>query len=267
MDQQKILDMLQTMAEANALIDVVWLYGSQVKGNADENSDYDVAIACDQREVAKWAYYADDLAEQWTKKMQEQVSIVDINQAPTPLAYSIINDGKILYCRDPLRLHTEQMRVWSLWEAFRYEYRHKTENNYEPYVLALTEQVEQYLSGLNELSDLALQRPLTFNERSATERSLQVIIEAAIECSKHYLKSKNYPVPSEARASIERVYERLAISHPGLNDMRGAIGMRNAIIHDYLNLDWEKINDILKQKKYHLVNHYINKVTKRLVEE
>lgn len=123
MDQQKILDMLQTMAEANALIDVVWLYGSQVKGNADENSDYDVAIACDQREVAKWAYYADDLAEQWTKKTQEQVSIVDINQAPTPLAYSIINDGKILYCRDPLRLHTEQMRVWSLWEAFRYEHR------------------------------------------------------------------------------------------------------------------------------------------------
>jgi uncharacterized protein len=111
------------MAEANTLIDVVWLYGSQVKGNADENSDYDVAIAFDQKGVAKWAYYADDLAEQWTRKTQEQVSIVDINQAPTPLAYSIINDGKVLYCRDPLRLHTEQMRVWSLWEAFRHEHR------------------------------------------------------------------------------------------------------------------------------------------------
>ena len=56
----------------------------------------------------------------------------------------------------------------------------KISNNFEPYILAITEQVEQYLSGLNELSDLANNRPLTFNERSATERSLQVIVETAI---------------------------------------------------------------------------------------
>lgn len=140
----------------------------------------------------------------------------------------------------------------------------ETESNYEPYILALTEQVEQHLAGLGGLSDLVAQRPLTFNERSASERSLQVIVEAAIGCSKHYLKSQNKPVPSEARASIERTYERLAITHPDINDMRGAIGMRNAIIHDYLNLDWEKIQPILKQKKYHLINDYLRTVTKAL---
>ncbi len=82
------------------------------------------------------------------------------------------------------------------------------ENNidFEPYVLAITEQVEQHISGLGELSDILIRKPLTFNERSAAERSLQVIVEAAIGCSKHYLKSKHKPVPAEARASIERVY-------------------------------------------------------------
>ena len=82
----------------------------------------------------------------------------------------------------------------------------ETERNYEPYILAITEQVEQHLAGLDELSDLAAHRPLTFNERSASERSLQVIVEAAIGCSKHYLKSQNKPVPSEARASIESAF-------------------------------------------------------------
>lgn len=141
-----------------------------------------------------------------------------------------------------------------------------TENNYEPYVLAITEQLEQYLVGLDELSDIAIKRPLTFNERSAAERSLQVVVEAAIGCSKHYLKAHALPVPSEARAAIERVYERLAITYPEIQEMRGAIGMRNAIIHDYLNLDWNKINDVLKQKKYHRIYQYINVVTDQLIK-
>ena len=138
---------------------------------------------------------------------------------------------------------------------------------YEAYVYAINEQTAQHLNGLDELSQLANARPLTFNERSATERSLQVIIEAAIGCSKHYLKSQNKPVPAEARAAIERVYERLAITQPELAVMRGAIGMRNAIIHDYLNLDWQRIEPILKQTKYQLINTYIQLLTKQLLAE
>ncbi|MBR7887557.1 DUF86 domain-containing protein [Marinomonas sp. A79] len=140
-----------------------------------------------------------------------------------------------------------------------------TDSPYEPYVFALIEQIEQHLCGLDELSDLALKRPLTFNERSASERSLQVIVETAIGCSKHYLKAQNKPVPAEARASIERVYERLAITKPDIVDMRGAVGMRNAIIHDYLNLDWSLIQVVLKQKKYHLIHDYVRTVTTALL--
>ena len=141
---------------------------------------------------------------------------------------------------------------------------HENSHSFESYVYAIFEQVEQHISGLNELSDISVQRPLTFNQKSAVERSLQVIVEAAIGCSKHFLKSKNKPVPAEARASIERVYEILSISNPGISDMRGAIGMRNAIIHDYLNLDWKKIESVLNEKKYHLVKKYIDIVSAEL---
>lgn len=143
----------------------------------------------------------------------------------------------------------------------------KTGLEFEPYVMALTEQVEQYLSGLDELSDFLKQRDLIFNERSAAERSLQVISGAAISCSKHYLNSRGKPVPSEARASIERVYESLMLSEPDINDIRGSIGMRNAIIHDYLNLDWGKLEVVLRNKKYHRVSDYIRKVTSELLSK
>ncbi|PCJ50945.1 MAG: hypothetical protein COA74_00285 [Gammaproteobacteria bacterium] len=139
-------------------------------------------------------------------------------------------------------------------------------NNYEPYVLALLEQLEQHISGLDELTDCILTRPLTFNERSAAERSLQVIVESAIGCSKHYLKAINKPVPSEARATIERLYEILALTSTDINDMRGAVGMRNAIIHDYLNLDWKKLEKILRTRKYKQVENYSKTILEKLLK-
>lgn len=142
-----------------------------------------------------------------------------------------------------------------------------TEHNqsYQPYVFAITEQVAQHISALNELSDLINQRGLSFNERSAVERSLQVVVEAIIGCSKHYLKSLGKPIPAEARATIQRAYELLAIASPDIKDLIGAIGMRNAIIHDYLNLDWNKLEVVLKSKKYQLLEQYQRLVCNKLL--
>ena len=56
---------------------------------------------------------------------------------------------------------------------------------------------------------------LTFNERSATERSIQVLVGAEIGCSKHYLKGQKKPVPSESLGSRERIFESLSIAGPG----------------------------------------------------
>ncbi len=136
--------------------------------------------------------------------------------------------------------------------------------SYEPYVVAIKEQIEQHVDSLNQLSERLHQANLSFIERSAAERNLQVLIESALGCSKHYLKMNNKPVPAEARACIERVYEIAKFDNPAINEMRGAIGMRNAIIHDYLNLDWSKLELVIKEKNYLAVVRYIDEVLERL---
>ena len=128
---------------------------------------------------------------------------------------------------------------------------------YEAYVYALREQVAQHLSGLDELSGVLSSRPLSFNERNAVERGLQVLVEMAVSCSKHVLKARQLPVPAEARAALERIYEQLSLTEPPLAVMRGAIGMRNAIINDYLNLDWQRLEVVLEERKYHQVARYV----------
>ncbi|MDN3639997.1 DUF86 domain-containing protein [Simiduia curdlanivorans] len=136
--------------------------------------------------------------------------------------------------------------------------------NYDAYALAISEQVTQHIAALDELQLKAQTRPLDFIERNSVERSLQVIVEAAIVCAKHFLKSRKKPVPAEARAAIERVYEMLALTEPAVQEMRGAIGMRNAIIHDYLNLDWAYIDKVLLGRKYLNVRAFVKVILKQL---
>ena len=140
-----------------------------------------------------------------------------------------------------------------------------TERQYEAYVYSVREQMEQHLAALDELSLKQSKRPLTFIDRNSVERSLQIVTEIAIGCSKHYLKSRNRPVPSEARAAIERVYEMTGLTEPEIGIMRGAIGMRNAIVHDYLNLDWARIDPVLAERKYHKVAEYATVISKELL--
>jgi len=138
-------------------------------------------------------------------------------------------------------------------------------DEYKAYAYALREQVEQHNDSLNKLSEICTQRPLTFSEQCAAERNIQVLVEAAIGCSKHYLKLHKNPVPSESKMTIERVYALLAIIEPAKEAITAAVGMRNVIIHDYLNIDWKFIEPVIRDKDYLSVVHYVQLVTGRLL--
>ncbi len=116
-DRQDIINTLQKLGST----DVVWLYGSRAAGKHTIDSDYDLAIALPsnaanrQQLIEEWRY-------QLSSQLKHTISIVDINKIPTPLAQNIINDGKILLCNNGLRLRSEEQRIWSLWEEYKYEY-------------------------------------------------------------------------------------------------------------------------------------------------
>ena len=126
-NQLNIISLIEALAAESPVIEVVWLYGSRAKGNANEKSDYDLAIAYSKfnDKLASSGYYGDDLAYKWSQKTSVEISIIDINHIPVPLAFSVISEGKVIFCRNDLRLHSEESRIWSMWEAYRYEYARK----------------------------------------------------------------------------------------------------------------------------------------------
>lgn len=106
-------------------VEVLWLYGSRARGLATRSSDYDLAVAFSE------AYQAEDrharveeLRYRWSQRFPEQeISLVDVTLAPVPLAYNIISDGYVLFCRNDFRLHSEEHRIWSLWSEYQSEHK------------------------------------------------------------------------------------------------------------------------------------------------
>ncbi|MHA7816597.1 MAG: type VII toxin-antitoxin system MntA family adenylyltransferase antitoxin [Pseudohaliea sp.] len=114
---------LARLASGVEAIEVLWLYGSRARGDAEPASDYDLAAALTGQppDAARW------LALEMFEREAEQalgasVSCIDINRAPVPLAANVIHEGWVLFCRSDLRLRAEEQRVWSLWEAYKGEH-------------------------------------------------------------------------------------------------------------------------------------------------
>lgn len=120
--------------------------------------------------------------------------------------------------------------------------------NYDAYRTALLEQVNVHANLLDQLRDMPL--PLSQIEKTAAERSLQLLAEAAIGCSKQLNRQQNLPDRAEAFQHVEQSVLFCKMPGAWLPQLKGAIGMRNAIVHDYLNLDWELIGDVIRRRKY-----------------
>ncbi|MCG5502124.1 type VII toxin-antitoxin system MntA family adenylyltransferase antitoxin [Ectothiorhodospira lacustris] len=115
------LERLTEMASADREIAVLWLYGSRAKNTATETSDYDLAVAfrTPEKRPLERRLRPELLAQQWRHQLdlaEDMLSVVDINQAPIPLAMVIIRTGRVLQGNDPLRLAREENRISSMWE-------------------------------------------------------------------------------------------------------------------------------------------------------
>lgn len=127
----------------------------------------------------------------------------------------------------------------------------------EAYIMSMRDHVQVQLDNLNELSDIAAQQPLRKFDRLATERSLQILVEAAIGVAKHCCKKAGKNISGDAYSNLLNAHDLLNSQIPHAM-LKGALGMRNAIVHDYLNLDWTRIEAVLVNKHYQIIGEFIS---------
>jgi len=118
------------------------------------------------------------------------------------------------------------------------------------YVDAIQQHVNESVEDLDSLHDLLKERSWTRIERKGAERLLQTLVEACIGISKHWLKQQGKVLPIDAYSVFEKLMELQLIPADDAQEWQRIIGMRNAIVHDYLNLDEKIIRAIVVNKMY-----------------
>lgn len=96
-------------------------------------------------------------------------------------------------------------------------------------------------------------------EQNGVLHALQVLIENAIGKAKHLLKVLDEPVPVSAYDAFDTLSRRGEINPASLEQWNLAIGLRNRIVHEYMNLDISLILQLVSQKQYQFLTDFLCK--------
>lgn len=120
------------------------------------------------------------------------------------------------------------------------------------YRLAMKAQVAELAEELEDIL-IQLDRDAVMSRivYRAAERSLQLLTEACIGIAKQSLKSAGKEVPADARKAFSKL--RMLGMNATETDWNKIIGMRDALVHDYLNLDPERVLEVIKNKHYRVL--------------
>ena len=99
---------------------------------------------------------------------------------------------------------------------------------------------------------LQAQHTLSKLEQSGALHAIQVLTENSIGKAKVILKSQGQTVPVSAYDAFSKLHALGYINADQLRDWTAAIGMRNRIVHEYLNVSMAVVEEIIVKQYYQL---------------
>ncbi len=100
---------------------------------------------------------------------------------------------------------------------------------------------------------------LSLLEQGGTLHALQVLIENAIGKSKHWLKAAELEVPVSAYDSFASLQRMGVFGMEDLNQWNAAIGLRNRIVHDYMNVDISFVYALVAHDKHLFIADFLRR--------
>lgn len=94
-------------------------------------------------------------------------------------------------------------------------------------------------------------------EQKGVLHALQVLVENSIGKAKQILKSKNENVPVSAYDALAALAQLKVISDADLTKWNAVIGLRNRIVHEYMNLDIERVLEFVKDEQDRFVTEFL----------
>lgn len=94
-------------------------------------------------------------------------------------------------------------------------------------------------------------------EQNGILHTIQVLVENAIGKAKQLLKAVGKPVPVSAYDSFSALATNGLIAESDLTAWNAIIGLRNRIVHDYMNIDMMIVFELVKNEQYRFVVSFL----------
>lgn len=94
-------------------------------------------------------------------------------------------------------------------------------------------------------------------EQNGVLHALQVLIENAIGKSKQMLKAAGESVPVSAYDTFAALARRGGIREDELPAWNAVIGLRNRIVHDYMNIDMARVLELVRVGRHEFVTSFL----------
>jgi uncharacterized protein YutE (UPF0331/DUF86 family) len=106
---------------------------------------------------------------------------------------------------------------------------------------------------------MAQGRGLSPLEQAGVLRALQVLIENAIGKAKHLLKAKGLPVPVSGYDAFANLVSQQWVTQADLPLWNAVVGLRNRIVHDYMNIDMDQVMVLVSNHQDAFVREFLLK--------
>jgi len=124
---------------------------------------------------------------------------------------------------------------------------------------AETEQIARKQTRILDDVALALASNKAFSEleKNGVLHALQILIENAIGKAKHLLKANKIPVPISAYDAFSELVKLDHLPADELAEWHSIIGLRNMIVHDYMNIDTVQVLELIRLGKYKTISRFL----------
>ena len=255
--------------ESQSDVCVAFLFGSRAKGAANA-VDWDLAVLFDgvcESKVERLARLERLRAALATALdcSAALIDLIDLARAPLNLCITVAEEGRILKGHQTLELFRFYQRAWGGQEEFHFRKAHGTDLYHEATLSMLRRQKAALDDAQARLHTNGTLSPLEWN---GLEHALQLLVENAIGKAKHLLRlSGATPPPVSDYDAFAALYDVGICSEAEVDVWAKAIGMRNAIVHGYLNVDRDLIGAVLDSGAYRHVTDFLEQPFEALLKQ
>jgi uncharacterized protein YutE (UPF0331/DUF86 family) len=100
-------------------------------------------------------------------------------------------------------------------------------------------------------------RSLTRLEQNGVLHAFQVLTENSIGKAKHLLKAAGEPVPVSAYDAFAALVRLGVVAQEDFSAWTSIIGLRNRIVHDYMNIDMDRVLELVRNEQYRFVYRFL----------